>query len=326
MRVTHTAGFLRAALGLVVATLVTTTAHAALPAEIHIPGDRVIPESLTAAKDGTIYIGSIVAGTIYRAKPGSDTAEPWIQPGTNGLRSIFGVFADDKSNTLWACSSTFTFGPPAEGAAPAPADLHAFDLKTGAPKGRYPLPTDGAMCNDIAIGSDGTVYATDTNNMQIVRLKSGAKTIEVWSAEGAFGPKGGVLDGISVVKNTVFVNTLVTSKVFSVQIGADDKAGAVAEVKLDRAIERPDGMRSFGKNSLLIIEGGGVGRLSQITLSGNTGKVKTLKEGYPDGPVAVTVVGETGYVLEGQFKAMRPDPNYKPNPYHATAVPVGKAD
>ena len=57
----------------------------------------------------------------------------------------------------------------------------------------------------------------------------------------------------------------------------------------------------------------------------NSGKVSTLKEGFPGGPVAVTVVGSTGYVLEGQLGLLfRPDPNAKSQPFHAIAVPVGK--
>ena len=53
----------------------------------------------------------------------------------------------------------------------------------------------------------------------------------------------------------------------------------------------------------------------------------TVKEGYPDGPVAVTVVGTTGYVLEGQLGAMRgPNAGARPpaKPFKATAVEVGK--
>jgi hypothetical protein len=50
--------------------------------------------------------------------------------------------------------------------------------------------------------------------------------------------------------------TLATSKLFSIPIGADGKAGTVAEVKLDREISHPDGMRSFGKSDVLIVEGG----------------------------------------------------------------------
>jgi sugar lactone lactonase YvrE len=294
------------------------------PAQIRIPGERVFPESLTSTSDGSVIIGGVGARTVFRAKPGSDAAEVWIQPGTDGMQGIFGVFADETSRTLWACSGNA--GPPAPGTTPVPATLYAFDIKTGAAKGHYPFPTPGAFCNDIAIGPDGTAYTTDTGNMQVLRLKKGAKDLEIWAgSDGAFGPKGGVLDGISFLKDRVLVNTLATSKVFSVPVGKDGKAGAVTEVKLDRASARPDGMRSFGKNNLLIVEGGGGGRLSRIELDGDNGKVTTIKEGFPGGPVAVTVVGTTGYVLEGQLGLlMRPNPNAQPQPFHAVAVPVGK--
>jgi sugar lactone lactonase YvrE len=239
---------------------------------------------------------------------------------------IFGVFADDKSRTLYACSGNF--GPPPAGEAPAPSALYTFDLKTGAPKGHYPLPTAGGSCNDIAVGPDGTAYATDTANMEVVRLKKGAKALEVWAgANGEFGPKGGVLDGIAVLGNRVIVNVLFTSKLFSAPIGKDGKVGTITEIKLDNPITRPDGMRSFGKSSLLVAEAGsGTGRLSRVDLTGDTGKVTALKDGFPGGPVAVTVVGTTAYVLEGQLAALmgRGDQNAKLAPFRATAVPVGK--
>jgi hypothetical protein len=52
-----------------------------------------------------------------------------------------------------------------------------------------------------------------------------------------------------------------------------------------------------------------------------------VKEGFPDGPVAVTVVGQTAYVLEGQLAGMRGPPGGTPppaKPFKATAVEVGK--
>ena len=301
-------------------------AAAALPETIHIPGEKIFPESLTSSSDGSVIIGSIGQKQIYRAKPGSDTAEVWIPAGTEGLNSILGVFADNKSNTLYACSNVI--GPPTSGPA-VNATLYTFDLKTGAAKGHYVFPTEKGVCNDIAVDAAGNAYATDTNNMEIVRLKKGGTALEVWAGNGAFGPKGGVLDGISVLGKRVVANTLATSKLFSVPIEADGKAGTATEVKLDKEISRPDGMRSFGKSDVLIIEGGNGGRLSRISLNGDTGKVTTLKEGYPDGPVAVTVVGSTAYVLEGQLMAMmrRPGDNTpppEPKPFKATAVAVGK--
>lgn len=299
-------------------------AQAAAPAEIVLQGERIFPESLTSTSNGTVIIGGLGNHAIYRAQPGAATAEVWIPAGTDGLQSVLGVFADEKSHTLWACSSTFGApgGPPPPG-----ADLHAFDLKSGAPKARYPLPTPGSLCNDIAIAGDGTLYVTDTRNMQVLRLKKGASSLEVWAEGGGFGPKDGVLDGISVLGTRVLVNALVENKLYSVPIESDGRAGTIVEVKLDQPIARPDGMRSFGKSALLLVDAAEGGRLSLVTLKGDEATVKTLKSGFPDGPTAVTVVGTDAYVLEAQLAKMRanpPIPNSGLNPFHATAVHIGK--
>jgi len=298
------------------------SSHAAPPAELAIPGEKIYPESLTSTADGRVIIGSIVARTIYVVKPGGATAEPWIRPDSEPTLGVYGVSADEKANTLWACFSSI---PGLHESAQAPSVLKTFDLKTGALKSRYPLPTAGAFCNDIAVGTDGTAYVSDTENMEVDRLQKGAQQLEVWAGNGSFGPKGGVLDGISVLANQLFVNTLETDKLFAVPIASDGKPGTIAEVKLSRAIENPDGMRSIGKDGLLIVEGGGKGRLSRIKIVGDTAQLTTLKEGYPDGAVSVTAVGTTAYVLEGQLDAIFGPPGRQvaAKPFHATAVEVG---
>ena len=303
---------------------------AAPPAEIVIPGEGITPESLTSTADGHVIIGSVGARTIWRAAPAAATAEAWIQPGTDGMQGVFGVFADDSTGTLYACSGSFGAPPAAGSPPPPPSTLHTFDLATGAPKGKYPLPDAGGFCNDIAVDAAGNVYITDTNNMLVDRLAKGGTKLETWAGkDGSLGAKGGVLDGIAVLGDRVVVNALVASKLYAVPIGADGVAGKAVEIKTDRTVERPDGMRSFGGTDLLVAEGGGQGRLSRVTITGDTGKVATLKEGFPDGPVAVTVVGTTAYVLEGQLALMMnpPKPGETPppaKPYKATAVEVGK--
>jgi len=300
------------------------------PAEIVIPGEGITPESLTSTADGHVIIGSVGARTIWRAAPAAATAEAWIQPGTDGMQGVFGVFADDSTGTLYACSGSFGAPPAAGSPPPPPSTLHTFDLATGAPKGKYPLPDAGGFCNDIAVDAAGNVYITDTSNMLVDRLAKGGTKLETWAGkDGSLGAKGGVLDGIAVLGDRVVVNALVASKLYAVPIGADGVAGKAVEIKTDRTVERPDGMRSFGGTDLLVAEGGGQGRLSRVTITGDTGKVSTLKEGFPDGPVAVTVVGTTAYVLEGQLALMMnpPKPGETPppaKPYKATAVEVGK--
>lgn len=302
------------------------------PPQVVIDGERVFPESMASAADGSLFFGSIGNKMVYRAAPGSDKAEPFVQPGTDGLQSTFGVFADSKSNTLYACSNAFGGAP---GAAAPPATVYAFDLKTGATKGHYPFASKGGFCNDMATLPDGTLYATDTNNMEVEVLKKGASSLVVWAgSDGSLGKRGGVIDGISLVGHRIIVNELAVSKLYSIDIGPGGVAGTPVEIKLDRPISRPDGMRTFGKSAVLIIEGGDGGKLEKVTFDGNNGKVELIKQGYPDGPVAVAVVGTTAYVCESQMAAMggggrgrpgapaAPAPQLKP--FKATAVEVGK--
>ena len=51
------------------------------------------------------------------------------------------------------------------------------------------------------------------------------------------------------------------------------------------------------------VKSGGPGQLSRLDIKGDTGELTTLKEGFPEGPVSIAVVGTTGYVPEGQLRA-----------------------
>jgi streptogramin lyase len=286
------------------------------PADLSIPGTGVFPESLSSSADGSVYIGSVGKAQIYKVAPGGSEAQSFIAPASGGIKQVFGVFVDDSSGTLWACSNELAPGGP--GAAPPKSSaLHGFELATGTPKASYAFPK-GGFCNDVAIGPGGELYATDTNGMQVMRLPKDGKALEVWSPPGAFGPAGGVLDGIAVVGGRVFVNTLLTSKLFAVEIAADGKAGKVTEVALSAPLQRPDGMRSWG-NELLLADGSG--RILRIAINGDSGTVTPVKTGL-DGVVAVTVVGKTGYALEGQLAIMMAPPGTTPpaeKPYRAVA-------
>lgn len=293
----------------------------AAPPVVALPGDKVFPESITSTDDGTLYVGSIGARTIFRAAPGSAAAEPWIGPGADAPAGYLGVFADAASGTLWACA----LGQAAPATPVLPSRLRAYDLASGRSKGSWALPGAGAACNDIAVGAGGMVYITDTTHMQVLRLKPGAKALERWAgAKGEFGAKGDVLDGIAVVGGRVIVNTLMTSKLFAVPVLADGKAGKPVELKLDKPIDRPDGMRAHGTDSLVVAEGGsaGVGRLSRLRIVGDEAQVTPLQQGYPDTLVGVTVVGDRVWTLEAQFAAMRGGAGVKTRPFKVVAAPL----
>ena len=299
----------------------SATAQTTPPGEINIPGANVFPESITSTADGTMYIGGIGTRSVFRVNPQESRAKPWIALESDQSQGVFGVLADERSNTLWACVSPISNKQNKSES----ATLKAVDLRTGEIKAQFALPTAAPFCNDIAVGADGSVYVTDTNNMEIVRLGVRASRLAVWAGGGAFGPKGGVLDGIVVLQNRVIVNAQATNKLFAVPINQDGRSGPVTELKLDRAIHEPDGMRPFGNHALLMAESGGAGALSKVDIRANSGSVVTLKEGYPEGPVAVTLVGGTAYVLEGQLQTMfgHAEPRPVPKPFRATAFHVG---
>lgn len=305
-------------------TLGCVSAAIAAPSEVALPGDHAFPESLSSTHDGTLFAGSFAEGGIYRAAPGAATAEPWIKPGANGSRSTFGVLADEKSNTLWVCSNDVSaIGVPGPGTAKGSA-LKAFDLTTGEGKGSTALPGAMTLCNDIAVGADGSAYVTDSFSPHILRLAPGASAFEVWATDPRFAPpKGGAgLDGIAIGSDgDVYVDTFTPGGLYKVAV-TGGKAGEVTELQTSRKITLPDGLRAYGKNSFLMIEG--AGNLDLVTIDGAKADIKTIKDGF-SGPVSVTQVGGTGWVAEGQLPYLL-DPKLKGQqpklPFHLYAVPL----
>ena len=98
---------LKSALTASLLTLVSSVVAAAPSSvqKIQVGGNgNVFPESITSTRDGTLFTSSVGEGRIFRAAPGADKATAWTekQPGPH---SVLGVYADEKSGTLWACYS-----------------------------------------------------------------------------------------------------------------------------------------------------------------------------------------------------------------------------
>jgi hypothetical protein len=124
----------------VLSSALSTQAAIAEAQSIALPGLRAFPESLTSTVDGTLFIGRLGEGGIVRANPRTGRVRVFVTPGSSGSRSILGVFADDASNTLWACPNDLsTLGGSSSGRDHSSA-LKGFDLRTGAAKRSVALP------------------------------------------------------------------------------------------------------------------------------------------------------------------------------------------
>ena len=295
--------------------------------DVVVPGTTDFPESMTGMPDGTLFFSSMAEGRIFRAAPGAATASEWIKPGTNGMNSVLGVLTDEKANTLFACSPDLTgLGMTVPGGDRTGA-LKIFDLHTGAPKGSVALPASTllkqtSLCNDIAIGADGTAYVTDSTAGHILRLKPGANAFEVWAHDPRWDVAGPQLDGIAVLGDgNVYANVFEGDGLYRIKVNPDGSAGAVTKLHTSRPLYHSDGLRAYGGNRLLMVEGETRGYLDLITIDGDRAEVKTLKDGF-EGPVSLWQIGETIYVLNVPLKYLF-DPAKKketPPPFTAFAV------
>ena len=293
----------------------TCAMQAADRPEITFADRNIFPESLTSTKDGTIYLGSVGQDSVYRATPQSSKAETWIRPKSNGLLTVLGVFADEATGTLWVCASASggRDGAPFVGE----TALKAFSLKEPSFKASYAFP-GGGLCNDIAVAKDGTLYVTDTTTARVLRLKKGASALDVWASDPMLL---NTADGVALLADgAVYVNSVGQGFLVRIPVNRDGSAGQIVKLESSRPLVNPDGMRSVGATTMLLVEG--QGRLDEVTITGNKAEIKVLKEGLT-GPTAVTLAGGMAYLTEAKLN-YRFDPTLKdkdPGPFRAVGVP-----
>ena len=260
------------------------TACAAPPEAISLPGDRLHPESVSIAPDGTAYVGSMTGGVV-RVSLENGSAEPWIAPGNYGSGALFGVLADTRNGLLWTCTNSF----PAPATMVPGADpghwLKAFDLGTGEGRLSLQLPGENAVCNDMAVGEDGAVYVTDTRQPHILRWKPGAEALEIWADDPLFEavPMKGGLDGIAFgADGHLYLNNVWDGSIYRAVVNGDGSFGGATRLALSRPLENPDGMRPLGGMSFVVAES--AGRVSVLDVSGDRAEVTTVSEaGHPTG-------------------------------------------
>jgi len=97
-----------------------------------------------------------------------------------------------------------------------------FDLATGDGKFSALFPGKTNLCNDMTVASDGTLYVTNSLTPQILQLKPGSKTLDVWVEDQQFQPPSGAgLDGIAIGGDgNIYVNTFNGGKFFRVEVKA----------------------------------------------------------------------------------------------------------
>jgi sugar lactone lactonase YvrE len=275
-------------LGVAQAASVAVSAQAA-PAEILIGDAKSQPESLTVTPNGTVIAGSASSPFVYRVKPGSTTAEKFIDVSSEGPGTFFfGMLADAPGNTLWTCQLT-----PVPNTTPAQRHtyLRSFDLTTGAAKIRWMLPGDNTTCNDFAFGPDKALYITDTNTGKLYKLPAGASSADLFMENRALIG----VDGITFLNGVLYFNNVFYSKLYRVAVDASGKPGAPVDIWMDAPVKGPDGMRA-ANGKIFIAENGG-GKILELTIDGDKAHVTVLRDGLKT-PTGVEPAGSTLWFTE----------------------------
>src|SRR5690349_8454736 len=283
------------------------------PSSIALPGERAFPESITSTRDGSLFVGRLGEGGVIRVDPQTGAAAFFVAPGAAGSRSITGVFADEASGTLWACSNDLSALGGPSGGRDRGAALKGFDLRTGTPKRSVSLDPN-SFCNDIAVDA-GAVYVTDSAHPTVLRLPAGAAKFEVFATNPQFAPPQSNSAGLDGIAFGGFFRIAVEN----------GRAGRVIKLQ-GRALGLPDALRPLGPKSFLLVEGAGT--LDRVEVDGDRFRATPLRAGFHT-PTSVTRVGSVVWVSEGQMPLFF-DPARKGEspilPFQIYAVPLRKED
>jgi sugar lactone lactonase YvrE len=193
---------------------------------------------------------------------------------------------DPHRKVLWACAVDLAFQS---------SELRAFDLRKGSLQASYPMP-GGGLCADIALARGG-VYVTDTLNGRILRLRDGrGRTLEVWSddpelAGGGFLKINGIaFDG----RRTFYTTNYSTGELFAVRIGPGGWAERVRQIRLDRPMTTPDGIR-WRDGYLYVAD-----NVSGLTRVDPRTGTRLVLDGSLDQPSSLVFVCSDIWITEGQ--------------------------
>ncbi len=139
-------------------------------------------------RTGTFYVSSI-----HRRKVLAVSAEgairDFIAPAQNGIWGVYGLALDSSRQRLWGSMAAVPAMVKYDPADSGRTALVCWDLRTRKELLRAELPRDGErhVLGDIALGPDGTVYATESIGGGLYRLRPGAKALETVAPSGTFG-------------------------------------------------------------------------------------------------------------------------------------------
>lgn len=147
------------------------------PAEIvhRFDDAQLWPEGIAFDEEtGDIFVGSFHRHAIFRLTP-EGAVEELGTSSQDGLMEVLGIWVDADRRSLWAATGEGAWREPLDGP-PRRNELIRYDLSTSQLDGRWTVPDDELrLLNDVAVGPDGTAWATETLRGELFRVQSGGE-------------------------------------------------------------------------------------------------------------------------------------------------------
>lgn len=264
--------------------------------ELGLPGPAYYPESLHAAADGTLYVGSLTTGAVVKFVPGQAEATTFLAGG-GAVKGVAGVLVDEVTQSLLICAVDATFM--------SATSVQRYDLVTGALEATFTFPAaDFAFPNDLAFDSAHRLYVTDSFGGKIYTVPdvTSNAVLAVWAQDASLAPAQAMTFGADGITwdgtGNFYVNNNNTGAIVRVVRNADGTAGAITPLTVTPTLAHPDGQRQLDATTLAIVDNDG--RLVKVSIAGTTGTLTPIANRL-EAPTGVVKVGNSYWVSEGQI-------------------------
>jgi hypothetical protein len=226
-----------------------------------LPAEALLVEGVAIdKKSGRLFATTIVSRALFELnRDGALRRVPLTKPG-----SLAGIVIDDTRHTLWAASGTYDQTPAADHGEPG---IIGVNLDTGEVSRK--VPPDGATPGDLALGADGTLYASDPLSGAI--YYAGPQIWQLWPLvePGTFRSPQGIVpwDGGLIVSDYAYGLAFVDSA------GKARRVEAAVPMLLDGI----DGMWRHGNEIVAIQNGARPARIVALTMSRDGMRVTALR-------------------------------------------------
>lgn len=262
-----------------------------------LPGAAVFPESIGVDPEtGDAYVGSLADGALYRLRSGG-AVEVFSGAGEEGRNSVAGVKIDNRRR-LWTAGGydgTVSVYDPADGSLLARSDVGARP----------------SCVNDIAFGSGGEAYVTDSLVSMLFRADSESLELAPWvdlAEQGVPWGDGLNFNGIVLTADRRHLVACQTNLGRFWRVALDD--GRVDEVALEGGpLEHCDGLAAAGSQLFVAVNARNLVAVVDLADDGSSGRVqRTIRSDAFAFPTAVAVLEDRLLVVNGQLDKMGGEP------------------